>query len=180
MKGSQALPWGRNRLLLLRYRPSLPLSCREPFINSYNCRCADYYRPQTKFAKVFFFFTGVCLSTGGRHAWLWVSVCGCGGAGMRGCGGACVVAGGVCGCRGCVWFQGVHVWLRGGIRGCKGACVVVGACMVVGGMHGIWLDTVNEWVVRILLECILVTMYVWGPWESNGLSPLLRPKCIDN
>ena len=32
---------------------------------------------------------------------------------------------------------------------------MVGAC-VVGGMHGIRQDMVNEWVVRILLECILV------------------------
>ena len=36
--------------------------------------------------------------------------------------GACVVAGGMHGCRG-------HAWLWG-------ACVVVGACVVAGGMHG--------------------------------------------
>ena len=37
---------------------------------------------------------------------------------------------------------GGHVWLQG-------ACVV-------GGMYRIRQDTVNEWVVCILLECILV------------------------
>ena len=42
------------------------------------------------------------------------------------------------------------VWLPGGMRGCRGACVVV------GGVHRILRDTVNERVVRTLLECILV------------------------
>ena len=61
---------------------------------------------------------------------------------MRGCRGACVAVGGVCGCGG-------HAWLRG------------------GGMRGIRRDTVNERVVRILLECILVlksfySMERWG------------------
>ena len=47
---------------------------------------------------------------------------------------------------------GGHAWLWV-------ACMVVGGhvWLVVGGMHGIQRDTVNEWVVRILLECILVT-----------------------
>ena len=58
-------------------------------------------------------------------------------------------------------MAGGHAW--------QGACMVrehawQGACVVVGGMHGrgacmpwqIPWDTVNEWVVRILLECILV------------------------
>ena len=30
-----------------------------------------------------------------------------------------------------------------------------------GGMHSIRLDTVNEWVVRILLECILVFQVIF-------------------
>ena len=47
--------------------------------------------------------------------------------------GVCMVAGGIC------------MVARGGV------------CVVVGGMHKIRPDTVNEWAVRILLECILVT-----------------------
>ena len=56
----------------------------------------NYYRPQTKFAKVMFLHLsvsrGACMVSGGRH-------------GFRG---ACVVAGG-----------GVHVF-AGGIHGCRG------------------------------------------------------------
>ena len=42
-----------------------------------------------------------------------------------------------------------------------------GNAWLLGGMRGIWRDTVNEWVVRILLECILVcftfaTVTQWG------------------
>ena len=127
----------------------------------------NYYRPQTKFAKVMF---------------LQVSVCPRGGS-MRGCSeGACVVAGGACVVApgGCAWL------LQGGMHGCsRGACMVaLGACMVApgGGMCGCsggacmvapggvhrcsgegcawdmtrYGDTVNERAVRILLECILV------------------------
>ena len=84
--------------------------------------------------------------------------------------GVCVWQGGMCGrgasmAGGCVW-QGGHVWQRG--HAWQGACMA-------GGMHGdggvcvagrctchahtpqqILQDTVNEWAVRILLECILV------------------------
>ena len=50
-----------------------------------------------------------------------------------------MVAGGVCMvARGHAWLQGV--------------CIVAG-----GGVHRIQRGTVNEWAVRILLECILVT-----------------------
>ena len=48
--------------------------------------------------------------------------------------GACVVAGDMCGCRGCAWLWGACV-VVGGVQGCRGACMVVGgegAC-VVGG-----------------------------------------------
>ena len=98
-------------------------------------------------------FTGVCLSTGGGHAWqgrghAWQGVC---------------MAGGVHG-RGHVWQGGMHgrghVW--------QGVCVVGGMCSgracVVGehvwqGMHTplqILRYTINERAVSILLECILV------------------------
>ena len=67
--------------------------------------------------------------------------------GVHGCRGACEVAGGMHGCRGGVSVvAGVCVWLWG-------ACVVVG-----GGMCGTRRDTVNERAVRILLECILVSL----------------------
>ena len=80
---------------------------------------------------------GVCMVAGGGHAWLR-------GAGMRGCLGVCVVARGAC-------------VVAGGVCGCWGACMIAGgACMVAGGVHRIRQDTVNEWAVRILLECILV------------------------
>ena len=96
-------------------------------------------------------------------------------------GGACVVAQGVCivAPGGCVWLlQGGHTWLlwgacvvaaRGGMDGCCwGACMVALGGMhgcFQGGMHGCsrgawdttrYRDTINEWAVRILLECILV------------------------
>ena len=94
------------------------------------------------------------------HAWLWEGMHGCqrgvcmvaGGACMvarghvHGCGGMCMVSGGMCGC-------GEHAWLQGGMCGCGGTCMVVG-----GGMHRIQRDTVNEWAVCILLECILVVL----------------------
>ena len=74
---------------------------------------SNFYRPQTKFAKVMFLQVSVCPQ--GGHAWLLQG-------GMHGC------SGGVCGC------SGGHVWLL------WGACVVApgGACMVAprGGMHG--------------------------------------------
>ena len=53
----------------------------------------------------------------------------------------------------------------GGMCGCsRGACMVAagGVCMVARGGGGqVWdttryRDTINEWAVRILLECILV------------------------
>ena len=99
--------------------------------------------------------------------------------GMRGCsGGACMVASeGVRawllwghGCSwGCAWLlQGACMVALGGMCGCSGW-----ACMVAPGGH-VWLlrrggggacnttrygDTINERVVRILLECILVRKY---------------------
>ena len=95
---------------------------------------------------------GVCMAGGmhgGRHAWH--GVCLVGGVHGRG---ACVEGGhvwkgGMCG-RGCA--------LQGGMHG-RGAFVVVGACMPhmpPPSDTTRYSDTVNERVVRILLECILV------------------------
>ena len=108
------------------------------------------YCLQQSWGKVIFSQASVILSTGGhgfgRYAWLQ-------GACMV-AGWACMVVGGLCGCRGGVHSCGGHAWLWG-------ACVVVGsmhgvggACVVAGGIRR---DTVNEWAVRILLECILVS-----------------------
>ena len=103
-----------------------------------------------------YIFTGICDSVHG-------GMCSC--RGVHSCQGTCVVAGG------CAWLPGGmhdcwgHAWLPGGMHGCQGACMVAGegVCGCQGGMHGghggmhrIQRDTVNEWAVRILLECILV------------------------
>ena len=49
--------------------------------------------------------------------------------------------------------------VAGGMRGCRGACMVArGHAWLLGGVHRIRQDTVNEWAVRILLECILILM----------------------
>ena len=131
--------------------------------NSVLSGVGNFYRPQTKFAKVMFLQVSVCPQGGvcgcsggvcgcsrggawllpGGCAWLlWGCVCGCSrgacvvalGGGMCGCsGGACVVALG--GMHGC--SRG-HAWLLpGGMRGFSGVCMVApgGACM---GYHEIW------------------------------------------
>ena len=84
---------------------------------------------------------------------------GCAGGGVCG-GGACVVGG--------VRGRGMH---GRGMHG-RRACMAVVACVAGGGMHGsggmcdwghlpwkILQDMVNEWAVRILLECILVYLH---------------------
>ena len=101
----------------------------------------DFYRPQTKFAKVMFLQVSVCPQGGlawllggacvvapGGHAWLlrgaWLLP-----GGMRGCSrGACVAALG----RGAWLLPGGHVWLLwGGMHGCSG-----GHKWLLGGMRG--------------------------------------------
>ena len=63
--------------------------------------------------------------------------------------GACMVGGmhggGMCMAGGCVWW---------------GACMAGGLCSE-GRAWKILRDTVNEWAVRILLECILVFSTFW-------------------
>ena len=96
--------------------------------------------------------------------------------GMHGCswGGACVVAARGCawlllgGMRGCseggAWLlPGGHAWLLRGVCGCcQGACVIAArghAWLLLGGHAWDMMryrDTINEWAVHILLECILV------------------------
>ena len=94
---------------------------------------------------------GACMVSRGTHVWLlgghvWLP------------GRHAWLPGGMCGCWGHAWLQGgMHGCWGGGMCGCWGACIVGdGVCMVVGGRHRIRQDTVNEWAVRILLECILL------------------------
>ena len=116
-----------------------------------------YYRPQTKFAKVTFLHLSVSHSV--QRGGTWVARGAYMAVGHAWCGamwqGACMAG-------------GMHDW---GVHGRGHAWQ--GACMA-GGMHGrgmcdrghawqgthapqqILRDTVNERVVRILLECILV------------------------
>ena len=105
---------------------------------------------------------GACVVAMGGHAWL-----------LRGDG----VMGGVVALGGVVAPGGMHGCSRGGMHGCcQGACMVApggmhgccwGVCMLAaGGMHGCsgggswdmtrYRDMINEWAVRILLECILI------------------------
>ena len=143
-----------------------------------------FYRPQTKFAKVMFLQVSVCPQRGGDMcgcsgggggcAWL-----------LRGHewllgGHAWLLRGGMHGCSGGhAWFflGGVHVFFRGhawffpgGMHGFfpggHGFFWGGHAWFFLGGMHGFFLgghhrirrDTVNEQAVRILLECILVSL----------------------
>ena len=129
-----------------------------------------------------YIFTGICDSVNGGCAWLLrggMHGCSRGHAWLLGGhawllwgGHAWFSLGGMCG----FFLAGVHGFLLGGMYGCSwGACVVFAGGHVwflpgghvwflpggmhgfsLGGMHRIRQDTVNEWVVRILLECILV------------------------
>ena len=142
-----------------------------------------FYRPQMKFAKVMFLQVSVCPQLGGVRGCSggWWDMHGCSGGHQWLLGGhawllwgACMVAlGGMHG------FFGGHAWFfPGGMHGfCLGACMVFsGGCacfflggawffpggvhvfFLEGGIHRIRRDTVNERAVRILLECILVSL----------------------
>ena len=103
--------------------------------------CHNYYRPQTKFAKVMFLQVCVC-PRGGGHEWLpRGGVHGFRGD-MHGYQGACMVAGGrvwflggMHGCGGHVWLLGVGACMAAG--GC--AWLLWGACVVNGGWGCTWL-----------------------------------------
>ena len=106
---------------------------------------------------------------------------------MHGCSGACVVAlGGVHGCsrEACmVALGGVWLLLGGMHGGSGGACMVApGGCtwLLLGGGHAWDMmrygDTINEWAVRILLECILV--YFNFRKRSFEMSLQFRTTCI--
>ena len=109
-------------------------------------------------------FTPVCHSVHGGRAWLWGVCMISGGCAWLPGGGSVWLLGGMHGCQG----EGMHgcwggmsgclggAWLLGGMCGCLGGHAWLQGCVVVGGMHRIRRDTVNERAVRILLECILV------------------------
>ena len=110
-----------------------------------------YYRPQTKFVKVMFYR---CLSVqGGGHVWREGGMCG-----RRVC-----MAGGVHGSWGMQGGRWVYMCGREGVCGRGGMRGMGGACMP----HTLPPDTmrygdkVNERTVRILLECLLVTLYIY-------------------
>ena len=135
------------------------------FLRDRNWTKPNHYRPQTKLRKGYVFIGvcdsvnrwgvhgcgGVCVVAGGMH--------GCGG--VHGCRGACVVVEGMHGCRGGCGCGG-HAWLWGACMAVGGgACVAAGghAWLLGGGMHRTRRDMVNEQAVRILLECILVWFF---------------------
>ena len=97
----------------------------------------NFYRPQTKFAKVMFSQVSVCPRGGGMHG----GACVAWGACMAGCmcdGRACVMgevcmAVGTCMVGACVAGEG-HASLRGHVW--QGACMAGGHVWLMGGMHG--------------------------------------------
>ena len=93
--------------------------------NEFTSILRNYYRSQTKFAKVMFLHLSVILSTGGLHsrghAWWGVCVAGS----MHGRGWVCMV--GACVAGGCAWVGGMCGW------GCvAGGHAWQGACMAGG------------------------------------------------
>ena len=149
-------------------------------------RFLNFYRPQTKFAKVMFLQVSVCPH--GGHAWFYSVGGGMRGfiwGGMRGfIWGACVVLfgghawfylGGMCGF---IW-GGMHGFIRGGICGfIRGACMVLfrGGCVWFFQFFQIQWDTVNERAVRILLECILVWRCIHWVEQMNFMAWTCRSR----
>ena len=96
---------------------------------------------------------GACVVAGGACVVARGGMHGC--RGVCGCWGECIAMGGVWlgAClvaRGCAWLRGACV-VAGGMHGCRG-----GVCGCKGGMCRARRDTVNERAVCIPLECILV------------------------
>ena len=140
--------------------------------------------------KVMFLQVSVILSTGG-HAWLpgghaWLR-----GGGWDGCWGACVVPRGTCmvagacvvvgGMRGCRWGCMVAgrcarllgacmvaggALLLGGMHGCQGACMVAEGCMVAGG-HA-WLPGGHVWLPGACVVAGGACMVIGGVCGRRG------------
>ena len=124
---------------------------RDLHLKRINRKKVVFYRPQTKFAKVMCLQVSVCPQ--GEHMWQGVCMAGEGMCGR----GTCMAGGDMHGSGVCM-AGGWHAWHGGhGGHAWQEGCVA-------GGMHGrgacvpqqiLW-DTVNERMVRIILECILV------------------------
>ena len=87
--------------------------------------------------------------------------------------GACMVAGGHAWLQGACMVAGGHAWLQGGHAWWQGHV------WWQGDVHGIQPDTVNEWAVRILLECILVGCLFFHAklfYHFNWVSPIFEFK----
>ena len=128
-------PWHKNKYLQERKEqlspmmkeldPHIPVSVcitvADPgfSLGGANSQCgrANLLLPPANVVCEGYVFTGVCLSTG---------------RGMRGCWGACMVAGGACMVAG-----GVCV-VTGGVHGCQGVCMVGGGHAWLLGGH-VWL-----------------------------------------
>ena len=83
---------------------------------------------------------------------------------MRGCWGACMVAGGLCGCWGAFNGCGGHdKWLLGGMHGYRGACMVAGGCVVAGGHAGCKVVG-GSWLPGV---CV-VAMHGCNAWLLGG------------
>ena len=151
-----------------------PLPTKSYLMKQFSLFCIIYfdnfYRPQTKFAKIMFSQVSVCPrgrgvhGTGsmyGRgHAWqvgcVWQRVCMAGGVHGRGCAwGACMageecVAGWGHAWRGHAWQGDVYGRVGGGGMHGRGVC----------GGEGVQERQLLQWAVRILLECIRVVLYI--------------------
>ena len=102
-----------------------------------NSFLTNFYRPQTKFAKVMCLQVSVCPRGGvhgcsqGGHAWLLLGGCvvALGGHAWLLWGGVWLLLGGH------VWLLlGGHAWLLwGGVHGCSGGYVFTGVCLSTGG-----------------------------------------------
>ena len=167
-----------NKTKTLVFSPSPVLSRRHTRASFFQPNISFITARKRSFVKVMFLHLSVILLTGRGACVVALGGCGCSGRGMHGCsqrGHVWLLWGGMRGCSGGMHgCSGGHAWLLqggcvvapGGMHGCSGGCawLLWGVCMVApgGGGHA-WNmtrygDTVNEWTVRILLECILVFM----------------------
>ena len=165
-----------------------PVSSRrralDPSVPTSIISCQVIFTARKRSLRRLCFYTCLSFYPQGGHAWLLPGGCmvapppgmhGCSrGVGVRGCSrGACVVALGGCmvAWGACMVTPRGHVWLLpGGMCGCSqgdmcgcswGGCVCgcsQGGCAWDTMRYG---DTINEWVVRILLECILVADFLY-------------------
>ena len=128
--------------------------------------CHNYYRPQTKFAKVMFLQASVCPQGRGR-AWLLPGVHGC--SRRRG---VWLLRGGV---HACCRGGGVRACSRGGVRACsRGACVLAPggracllrgeACVVFSMRYGRWAGGMHPTGMH---SCLFLQSQIQIKWTGN-------------